>query len=205
MLTTQLGDLAARARRALHLTGRVPLSLDETIVPTAQLLDLTREPFSQYPRRWAFPFSFTPTVSLVGFCVVRNPAGSNAIVVFDNCLASLQGGSGTIVTLSIARQINGAVLTAVSQPTLLNIPGLSTAFAPQKSITQFGNGTIAGISGTAVAQYVPAGSMVPMFYGVNETSVVLFPGDDAIVTLPTGTGPTLIGTVFGREYPDTTA
>lgn len=41
----QLGSLTERLRRFLRIRGRVRLSLDETVVPTVQVQDLTRGPY----------------------------------------------------------------------------------------------------------------------------------------------------------------
>lgn len=45
------GELATRIRRALDARGRIPLTFDEVVVPTFQVVDATRAPFRFSGRR----------------------------------------------------------------------------------------------------------------------------------------------------------
>ena len=51
MLEFNVGELASRLRRALGVRGRMPLGLDEHVIPTVHTADLAVPPWRTNPRR----------------------------------------------------------------------------------------------------------------------------------------------------------
>jgi len=95
-LSIQLGEIANRLRRSLDVRGRMPLALDETVVPVVVVRDANDLPFALDPSEVAGFASVTPT------------AGQQATIGLSN-----QGPVGSVFVLEEVWLSNSVALARV--------------------------------------------------------------------------------------------
>jgi hypothetical protein len=172
LIPINFGDLSQRARRAFKLVGRLPLSLDETVLPVAVVAQLDQDPYRAEPRTWSWPATLTGTAVLSGLLEVGNPSTSSQLITVTGFVAS-PSVNGSL-TWGIVRGAAGLLAAGISQPVLLNTPN-GFLGQPGQSATRFRSGQNAAINAGAVGQ-VQAAALVPFQIQFNNP-VVLYPGD----------------------------
>lgn len=110
-LPIQLGELANRIRRAFDVRGRMPLALDETVVPVLIVGDATDFPFSLDPLGFA-GHGFVVGQAANRACVaVSNQGPEGSIAVIEQLVVSTSTGAAS-QDIEISR--SGILQTAVA-------------------------------------------------------------------------------------------
>lgn len=197
MLAIGFGDLAQRARRAFKLTGRLPLNLDETVLPVAIVANLDRAPFQSEPRTWMFGQGSTGDATHSPYIQVQNPAGSNILVTIDALCLLVD--VANIIQIRLARNAQGLPV-GVGQQALTNAPQPATLNTTGVSTTQFNTTSQVGPSGSIVATFkLPANTEFAVPF---PSSIVLFPGDVFALSGALAAY-TITPVIFGSEYVQT--
>jgi hypothetical protein len=183
----QFGDLATRIARAFRVRGRIPLKLDEMVVPVSVVQSIDQDPFRTEPITWT---------AVAGSTVAPLPAPPLGQVLVS--AYSSQVGALGQVTISRNTGLGAFVPPVPGFVTALNrdAPGVVAAAAPALQLL---------IDSQPV---LPIGQ--PIYQPVASEQftrfpdpVVLFPGDFFILSGPTDES---IGsaTFFGQEFPPLT-
>lgn len=200
MISINFGDLSQRARRAFRLVGRLPLSLDETVLPVAVVAQLDTDPFRTEPRTWIWPQTITGTAVISGIAEISNPAGSAQLIVVYGFTgeASAAGGSQD-VSFGVLRGVAGLLGAGIAQPVLINAAG-GFLGQPAQSATRFRAGQNAGANGGQLGLFgLTTTSSAQLFF---PSAIVLFPGDTFwLATKLAAVSHQLV--VFGAEYVQT--
>src|SRR5262249_33604840 len=109
-VTVDAGDTSQGLRRAFGLTGRIPLALDETAVPTALTRDASSPPYASEPRYCMASAICQGTAGTFGTLTIENntfKVGDNAagvVAVIDNVEFSTQEGATRQHQIWLARR-----------------------------------------------------------------------------------------------------
>lgn len=104
------GDPTTGLRRAFGITGRIPLALDETVVPVAVIRDSSKPPFAVNPARcWGTTIS-VGTVATAPASMLFNRVGTGIVAVVNRVVISTPGfAAAKRITFVLGR--NGTVGT----------------------------------------------------------------------------------------------
>jgi hypothetical protein len=197
VIAINFGDLSQRARRAFKLVGRLPLSLDETVLPVAIVANLDMAPFQTEPRTWQWAASITGSGVAVGEAVISNPIKSGFIVTVKGF--HLLDSVATQFSWWIARGlvVPGNLGVGVGAPVLTNQQTSNPNQSTGTSATQFKTGAPAGPYGSLLGNLLlQANVVLPLFF---PDPIVLFPGDDLVLSTPTAVT-TIQFVAYGAEY-----
>lgn len=146
------GELANRLRRSLDLRGRIPLLIDEVVVPTMPVSDGTKAPFRTSGRRaGAFVFQAAVAGQFASFRI-QNPTPVDAVL--DRLSVFTASPAGSVWAIGVGAGSVAGVGTALSTTELVDASqslilstGLSvvaaTAAASTLAVVLFG-GFLAG-------------------------------------------------------------
>lgn len=171
----QLGDLATRLSRALGITGRIPTSLRDPVMPVAMITNMAQPPFADEPGIFGNFLAQTGAAGqqgYVGFLAVAPRT------VVRRCIVWTVTGSGNIAAV-VFRQASG--MTLIGNPygslNLQSRPfGQAKTAQANTSVGLVGNPAVTvGALGLTVDNPV---EVVP------NGSVVLYPGDLFVVNGP---------------------
>jgi|GEM_PF-6731893 len=84
-LVTQQGEVADRLRRFFRIAGRIPSTVDETVVPTVNLQALDRPPWRLTARNGAVYTETAAAAGLNSFAAVQMTFGSPGVLVVSDC------------------------------------------------------------------------------------------------------------------------
>lgn len=195
-LKIQFGDIATRIARAFRVAGRIPVDLDEMMVPVAIMENLATDPFRTEPITWRG--SINDPAPPAGSWAVSGVRCVDGVVLVDEvaCFTSATGpmlllnrratqGFNTVPNLVSLNQKWTGPAAAFPKPAArlieaVNVGSPAVAPAFEIAINPFG-GHILGV-----------GAAIPF-------PVVLFPGDELLVT-SIGAASSLSGWITGREY-----
>jgi hypothetical protein len=184
-----LGDVATRIVRALTVRGRVPTQLDEIIVPTAQVVDLTDPIYAQNPTVWASSALIVGSVgnSAVGIVMNQTPG---MVVAIDRVILDSLEAAADIYDFSIVRN---AAAAGVRASVIFNTPSPTpqAAMVTQLSTSGAAAGTIFWQLPIAANGHIDTGQL----------GVILYPGDRLQITSVTqGAAVQAWMNVIGREF-----
>lgn len=94
VLDINIGELVNRFVRAFNVRGRVPLSLDDQVLPTILAYDATRSPFRQGERAFFRCETVAAVAAQQSFLVVHNRTGQAVVLDYLNLRGA--AGAGTI-------------------------------------------------------------------------------------------------------------
>ena len=195
-LDLQFGDLATRIARAFRVKGRIPIKLDEMMVPVAVAQSLDRDPFRQEP------------ISFAGAIVGITPVAGENIVLGVRCV------SGIVVITGVALRpgfgdpdffLNRQQTQNFDTfPNLIamNRPGGTGGTLARPAALIVGDVNVGPLGGNAErfaaisANQAVFGGFAPLAW---DAPPVLYPGDELLVSL--GDGVQQDATFWGLEYP----
>ena len=182
MQVIALGDLATRLKNFFGLRGRIPSTMDETVVPVLIAGDATDSLFAQQPVTCQGLAVLTFSVT-AGLGMIQNLT-PNLVVKVDGVLASDNSAAATAQLLVADLARNQAVLTLGGLGTSVQLslpPVVGANSLPGQSVISSGNGAgFPGVNGKAFSQFkVPAGGTIYVPMGV-----VLYPNDALIFQGP---------------------
>lgn len=198
-LDMQFGDLATRIARAFRVRGRIPLKLDEMVVPVTVVESVDRDPFRTEPITWAATAGTTsnpnpaPPAGDVAMLAVRCVSGLVLVVAYSSSV----GAFGQVL---ISRNMGLGAFVETGFVTALNrdAPGVVAAASPALQL----------LSGSQLM--LPFGQPIyqpnqgpPLFHTLPDP-VVLFPGDFFILANQNVGESIADATFFGQEYPPLT-
>lgn len=131
-LPIQFGELAGRLRRAVELVGRIPLALDETVVPTVILRDAGELPFALDPNEIGGFKNLSPTAGQQATLGITNNGPKGSVFVLDLLwLASQTAGNRIEVSRSGVLQSDGVSSDTLAADLSTTCKGLTTALQAQ--------------------------------------------------------------------------
>jgi hypothetical protein len=204
VLQINVGDIGARIARALSIKGRIPVALDETAVPVAQLFDFTDSLFSQNPATFIANLPIvggTPNFGAVQYWV---PPTINVVAKIDAVILSDVSTTVPVnpLLLYLTRNTSQIAGSSAAQDTaILNQDVGSTQTLPLRTQGKVETANPAAnpfaAAGVQLWQWqAPQGGIVQIPLGV-----VLFPGDSfGVSNGPEAASVTRFVTIYGREY-----
>jgi len=184
----QLGSLTTRLRQFLRIRGRVRLQLDETVVPTVQVQDLTVGPYLAGVQPAA---GTLPSPGVVGgqVCLFFNVSGT----AFEPILPELPfaGRSFTLTGLQIVRRTQGAIRIRIGTVprTTLSASTFATIRLLRDVQEQTGFGTVPVVLATVAAiPFVVLAAAVEWFH--EEMTLGLGDGE-TVMHVPMAPGNTI--------------
>ena len=204
MLQINLGDIATRIVRALGIRGRVPVALDENVVPTVLLQDQTDSLYAQNPATIIWHFQMAGQVANFSIAQLWNPAADN-IVKLDQML---------LIDVSTTVPVNPLLWFAGRN--IANPVGSSIGPTQQGILNQDTNATPTLLPGRSLAQtnnpaanpFATWSSLGRIFLGQNSAApvviplgLVLYAGDSFGVSMgPEAASVARDVIVYGREF-----
>lgn len=150
-ITIQVGDIANRLRRAFDIRGRIPTSLDETIVPVAIVRNADELPFALDPAGVGGFFNLTPTAGQQATLGISNQGPKGSVFILDELyLASQTAGNRLEVSRSGVLQTDGVFTDKSCADMSTSCLGLITALSVP--VTLRGWTTAPAGTGGAIAQ-----------------------------------------------------
>lgn len=130
-LQIQLGELADRLRRALLVKGRLPLALDETVVPVVSLGDASQAPYAKDPALGSS--RHTRAALAANFSHIGWQAAVGSILCVDSVLISNPNAAPSTIRVGITTnptQDASSSIICVSRPFIS--PGNPARLAARK-------------------------------------------------------------------------
>lgn len=194
MLQLGLGDIATRIVRGLRTRGRMPITMDETMVPVASVIDLTDSLFAQNPATW-------------GFYTVQSFAAQPGRVLFQNRSALLTekidhiqiinaGATAISYLIVLYRSQANITLATALNGVITNQPSPQNTTTPAQITCSFNNQAgLAGVNSYTLGNPALAPNQIWEF----DANVVLYAGDAIEIAGP-GVANTMAISVTGREF-----
>ena len=200
MLQINVGDIGARIVRALGIRGRVPVSLDEMVIPTVLLQDQTDSLYAQNPAEVACLFQLVGANVNAGAYVIQN-LKPDVVVKVDRVV--FQDGSSVAPTVNLSIGLARAQLNLLQATDL----GSSSAVLNQdasnvvRSQCRVSTGNPAAVPGVGRVDFLQVKPIIGQLFEV-KLGVVLYQDDAIIFSLPPGALTSYIegGAVFQREF-----
>jgi len=205
-VTVDAGDTSQGLRRAFGLTGRIPLALDETAVPTALTRDASSPPYASEPRYCMASAICQGTAGTFGTLTIENntfKVGDNAagvVAVIDNVEFSTQEGATRQHQIWLARRSINLGLSLVVPTVVGNDDQQGTGSAPQGARCQvFNDPAAAGAPGVLIWNHFINASRQPYRVELGK-GVVLYNNDILIATEAVAAANFTLITIRWREY-----
>lgn len=190
----QFGDLATRIARAFRVTGRIPIDLDEVLVPVALAERLDQDPFRQEPSTWMGTGVGFPTPP-AGESAIQGVRCVSGIVCIDGFVVN----TGLMTTAFLNRQQTQAFATFDDILVELNQRGIfATPQRPAAVYVADEGLAVPGANAVRIGEW----NLTKVQFGVEfrDAPVVLYPNDEFLIGWGADSQAASV-TFWGREYP----